>query len=109
MAKKGGAGGGYSACSAFSAVPVTFCRPAGPVAAREQLSLPDFGPDADDPFRFTWWNTADGARVWIEHRGRWCAGVVITRRRKYVEVAIVDGGGRRRRVRKPYSELRRAR
>jgi hypothetical protein len=67
------------------------------------------GSDAGDPFRFTWWNTADGAEVWIEHRGGWRAGVVIGRGRKYVEVAIAGSKGKRRRVRKLYSELRRVR
>ncbi|MFI5351355.1 MAG: hypothetical protein ACHQZS_00185 [Candidatus Binatales bacterium] len=76
-------------------------------SATAEQSLSGLGPDAGDGFRFTWWNTADGAEVWIEHRGRWRAGVVIGRARKYVEVAIVGGGGRCRRIRKLYTELRR--
>ncbi len=76
-------------------------------ATNKQLPLAGLGPAIDDGFRFTWWNTAEGARVWIEHRGRWRAGVVIARGRKYVTVAIETRGARRRRVRKPYSELRR--
>jgi len=76
-------------------------------ATNKQLPLAGFGPDAGDGFRFTWWNTAEGARAWIEHRGNWRAGVVIGRGRKYVEVAIETRGGRRQRVRKPYPELRR--
>jgi hypothetical protein len=73
----------------------------------EQHALLNFGPDARDGFRFTWWNTADGARVWIEHHGHWCAGIIVGRGREYVEVAIEGVRGQRRRVRKPYSELRR--
>jgi len=78
------------------------------MSATEQAALPGLGPDAGDPFRFTWWNTSDGAQVWIEHRGSWRAGVVIGRGRKYVEVAIETRVGRRRLVKKLYSELRRA-
>jgi hypothetical protein len=72
-------------------------------------SLPGFGPEASDPFRFTWWMTRDGDQVWIEHRGRWREGVIVGRGRERVMVAIAGTGGRRRRVRKPYSELRRRR
>ncbi len=71
-------------------------------------ALPGFGPDAGDCFAFTWWTTAEGARVWIEHRGRWRQGVIVWRGRKYVVVAIEARGGRHTRVRKLYSELRRA-
>jgi len=56
-----------------------------------------------------WWNTAEGAAVWIEHRGAWREGVIIGRGRKYVEVAVSGAGGRRLRVRKLYSELWRVR
>lgn len=72
-----------------------------------QVPLDGFGPDASDPFRFTWWNTAEGARVWIEHRGRWRAGVIARRGREYVRVEIETRGGRHTRVRKLYSDLRR--
>jgi hypothetical protein len=74
-----------------------------------QLALQGLGPEVGDPFRFTWWTTADGAEVWIEHRGRWHAGVVMNRGRKRVEVAIAAAGGRRRLVSKTYSGLRRRR
>jgi hypothetical protein len=72
-----------------------------------QASLPGHGPDAGDSFRFTWWNTATGAEVWIEARGGWCRGIVSGRRRRYVEVEIPTARGRRRRVKRLYSELRR--
>jgi hypothetical protein len=72
-----------------------------------QLPLVGFGPEAGDAFRFTWWNTAEGVAVWIEHRGRWRAGRVLSRGRKYVEVEIEDAGMRRHPVRKSYSELMR--
>jgi hypothetical protein len=75
--------------------------------ASEPQPLPGFGPDFSDKFRFTWWNTQAGDAVWIEHRGQWRAGVVISRGRKYVEVTIANAGGRQHRVSKPYSELRR--
>jgi hypothetical protein len=74
-----------------------------------QGALPGFGPDATDPFRFTWWNTRAGDAVWIEHRGRWRAGVVMSRGRKYVEVAVAGAGKRQHRYRKLYRELRRRR
>lgn len=74
-----------------------------------QLPLAGLGPDLRDPFRFTWHNTRIGAEVWIEHRGRWRAGIVAGRGRKYVEVTIEGAGGRRLHVRQSYSELRRRR
>jgi hypothetical protein len=46
------------------------------------------GPDLDDPFRFTWWTTPEGTRVWIEHRGKWLPGVVASRGRKRAGVMI---------------------
>ena len=36
-------------------------------------------------------DTAEGARVWIEHRGRWRAGVIVRRGREYVRVEIKRG------------------
>ncbi len=72
-----------------------------------QLPLKGFGPMPDDAFRFTWWNTAEGAGVWVGVRGSWRQGVIVGRGRKYVEVAIATRAGRQIRVRKPYSELRR--
>jgi hypothetical protein len=75
--------------------------------ADEQVSLPGFGPDAVDAFRFTWWNTAKGAPIWIEHRGSWRAGVVIGCGRKRVAVGIKTAKCNRLVVVKPYSELRR--
>ena len=75
----------------------------------EQASLPGFGPDAGDPFRFTWHTTRIGAEVWIEHRGKWRAGIVVGRGRKYVAVEIEAAGFKRLVVAKPYSELRRRR
>jgi hypothetical protein len=53
-----------------------------------QLPLPGLGPELDDGFRFTWWNTREGAAVWIEHQGRWRAGVVVGLGRKRAAVAI---------------------
>jgi hypothetical protein len=72
-------------------------------------ALPGLGPEIGDGFRFTWWNTAIGAAVWVEDRRRWRAGVIAGRGRKYVRVAIAGRRGARRYVRKPYSELRRRR
>jgi hypothetical protein len=74
-----------------------------------QLPLGGFGPEAGDQFCFTWWNIAEGARVWIEHRGRWRAGILAGLGRSYVEVESKGRGGRRHRVRKSDSELRRRR
>ena len=76
--------------------------------ASAQPALPGFGPDAGDGFVFTWWTTPEGARVWIEHRGRWRAGVIVWRGRKYVVVSVETLGGRHKRISKLYSELRRA-
>lgn len=72
-------------------------------------ALPGFGPEVGDPFRFTWWNTRAGAPVWVEYRGRWRAGVIVGRGRKYVTVETAGWRGRSRCVRKLYSELRRRR
>jgi len=72
-----------------------------------QLPLRSFGPNLNDGFRFTWWNTADGAWVWVEVRGSWRQGFIVGRGRKYVEVAIATHGGKQILVRKPYTELRR--
>jgi hypothetical protein len=77
--------------------------------ADQQVALPGFGPDAGDSFRFTWWNTREGAAVWIEHRGRWHVGVVIGLGRKRVAVAIEAEGFTRLVVVKPYHQLRRRR
>lgn len=74
-----------------------------------QHALPGFGPPTDDPFRFTWWNTVEGARVWIAHRRRWRAGVVIGLGRKRAAVAIEASGFKRLVVATPYNELRRRR
>lgn len=74
-----------------------------------QLALKGLGPEVGDTFRFTWWNTQTGDAVWIEHRGSWRTGVVISRGRKYVEVGIAGAGRRQHRVSRPYSELRRRR
>ncbi len=73
------------------------------------LSLPGLGPDAADGFRFTWWNTRDGARVWIERRGNWREGIIVGRGREHVEVLIASPSGRPVRVRRLYAELRRVR
>jgi hypothetical protein len=78
-------------------------RPAEP----GEISLSGLGPEAGDPFRFTWWNAADGARVWVEVRGSWRQGVIVSRGRKSVEVEVESAGDRHRRVTKLYSELRR--
>jgi len=37
------------------------------------------GPDDSDLFRFTWHNTPNEARVWIDYRGKWREGVIIQR------------------------------
>lgn len=73
----------------------------------EQLPIADFGPDARDAFRFTWWNTREGADVWVKHRSRWCAGTVIGRGRKRVLVSIEVANWKRLLISKPYSDLRR--
>ncbi len=73
------------------------------------VALAGLGPDAGDGFRFTWWNTREGAAVWIEHRGRWRAGVVIGLGRKRASIAIDAVGFKRLVVATPYSELRRRR
>jgi hypothetical protein len=73
----------------------------------QQLPLGFAGPDPHDPFRFTWWNTQVGDAVWIEHRDRWLAGVVMERGREFVQVAIAGAGKRQPRVRKLYREVRR--
>src|SRR5258708_39931756 len=75
--------------------------------ADQQVALPGFGPEAGDSFRFTWWNTREGAAVWIEHRGRRRAGVVIGLGRKRVAIAIEAEGVTRLLVDKPYDQLRR--
>lgn len=77
-------------------------------ATSEQLPLGGFGPDAGDRFRFDWLTTPIGAEVWVEHRAEWVKGRIAGRGRKYVVVAIATQNGRRRHVRKLYSELRRA-
>jgi len=74
---------------------------------KAQLALAGQGPAASDDFRFTWWNTQQCAAVWIEHRGSWRQGIIVERGREYVRVEIETRAGRRRRVRKSYSELRR--
>jgi len=75
----------------------------------EQCTLAGFGPEANDRFRFTWWNTQVGDAVWIEHRGRWQAGVVAELGHKFVQVAVAGAGERKRRYSKLYRELRRRR
>jgi hypothetical protein len=47
--------------------------------------------------------------VWIAHRGRWRAGVVVGLGRRRALVAIEAAGFKRLMVPKPYSELRRRR
>jgi hypothetical protein len=80
-----------------------------PARGPEQAALPGFGPDAGDPFRFTWHNTRIGAAVWIEHRGRWRAGVAVGLGRKRAAVAIEAAGFKRLIVAKSYNRLRRRR
>jgi hypothetical protein len=74
-----------------------------------QQALRGLGPELDDGFRFTWWTTRDGDRVWVEHRCRWRAGVIVGRGRERVTVAIAGADSGRRSVRRSYSELRRRR
>jgi hypothetical protein len=73
----------------------------------DQRPLPGFGPDYGDEFRFTWWNTQVGDPVWIEDRGRWRPGVVKGLGREFVQVEIESRDGRRLRVSRRYTELRR--
>ena len=75
--------------------------------AVEQLPLPGFGPAVGDPFRFTWWNTRQGAAVWIEHHGRWRTDVVVGLGRKRAAVAIETAAFRRLVIEKFYNQLRR--
>ena len=75
----------------------------------EQAALPGFGPETDDPFRFTWWNAREGAAVWIEHRGRWRSGVVVVLGRKRAAVVIEWAGLKHLTVAESYGELRRRR
>jgi len=77
--------------------------------AVEQLPLAGFGPAGGDQFRFTWHNTRIGAAVWIEHRGRWRAGVVVGLGRKRAAIAIEAAGFRRLVVGTSYNQLRRRR
>jgi hypothetical protein len=77
--------------------------------SRAQRILPGLGPELDDGFRFTWWNTREGAAAWIEHRGHWRAGVVVALGRRRAAVAIEATAFKRLIVAKPYIELRRRR
>jgi hypothetical protein len=108
-AGKVAAGGGLPASSALSSVPVKLRRAGGAPAAGGHTALPGFGPDPRDPFRFTWWNARVGAAVWIQHRERWRAGVVVGLGRKRAAVAIEAAGFKRIVVAKSYGELRRRR
>lgn len=91
----------------FEAVPPTDKTDENPLHGCSQAALPGLGPDARDAFRFTWWNTSEGAAVWIEYRGRWRTGVVVQRGRKYVRVLLVERSGLTVHVRRRYGELRR--
>jgi hypothetical protein len=75
----------------------------------EQLALSDLGPNASDAFRFNWWTIREGAPVWIEHRGRWRAGVVVGLGRKRALIAIKAAQPGRLFVATPYEQLRRRR
>jgi hypothetical protein len=77
------------------------------VVERRQLDLTGFGPATGDRFRFSWWNTFEGAAVWVEYRGRWRKGVVRDRGRQFVWVEVEAAAGRTYRTRKSYGELRR--
>ena len=75
------------------AVAMPDARPSRTTAATAaQPALPGFGPADRDGFRFTWYNTRVGAAVWVEHRGRWRAGVVVGLGRKRATVAIEAAG-----------------
>lgn len=74
-----------------------------------QLTLAGLGPELDDGFRFTWWNTREGAAVWIEHRGRWRSGVVVGLGPRRATVAIEAAGFKRLVIAKSYSQLWRRR
>jgi len=73
-----------------------------------QFALPGFGPDPSDRFRFTWWTTPKGAKVWVQRSGHWRTGIVVHRGREYVEVLVASPSGRPIRLRRRYEELRRA-
>jgi hypothetical protein len=72
-----------------------------------QLELVGRGDTAEDGFRFTWWNTREGASVFVEHRGWWRPGVVVHLGRRYVSVMLTERSGRTVYVRRAYGELRR--
>lgn len=79
------------------------------IPGSEQTALPGLGPDADDRFRFTWWTTPIGGEVWVERRGECVKGRIVGRGRFYVNVEVISGHGKRRRVKRLYSQLRRSR
>jgi hypothetical protein len=79
------------------------------MASSPQTNLLWAGPNTGDPFRFTWWNTRESVALWIEHRGRWRAGVVVALGRKRAAVAIETAGFTRLIVVKSYGQLRRRR
>ena len=106
-AGKPGLKAGLPASPTLSAVPLKLRRQHGAWTGAGQTALPGLGLDAGDRFRFTWWTTRDGDRVWVRHRGRWRAGVIVERGREYVRLEIETPDGRSTRVRKLYSELRR--
>ena len=72
-----------------------------------QLALPVIGPDAGDEFRFTWWNTREGAACWVGYRGSWRAVIVVHRGRESVTVMLTGLRGRAGYLRRGYGELRR--
>ena len=51
---------------------------------------PASGPDDNDLFRFTWHNTPNEARVWIDYRGKWREGVIIERGRATAPLHLTD-------------------
>jgi hypothetical protein len=77
------------------------------VVESRQLDLTGSGPATGDRFRFSWWNTAAGAAVWVEYRGRWRKGIVRLRGYKFVWVEVEAAAGQTYRTRKAYGELRR--
>jgi hypothetical protein len=91
----------------FKAVPLTDKTDETPLRGCSQAALSGLGSNPQDTFRFTWWNTSEGAAVWIEYRSRWRAGIVVSRGRKYVRVLLTERRGRPVHVLRTYGELRR--
>ena len=85
-------------------------RPSRTTAAiAAQSALPGFGPADATAFASLGATRRVGAAVWMEHRGRWRAGVVVGLGRKRAAVGIEAVGFKRLIVATLYRELRRLR